>query len=65
MTQRREAQRAYSITSAAELKDVSPDAIRRAIRATKGNVLKAKKIGSGYRINASDLEAWWDGLADA
>lgn len=59
------AERAYTIPQAAELKEVSPDYIRSAIRATSGNVLAAKKVGRSYRISASALEAWWNGLADA
>lgn len=62
------AERAYTIVEAAELKSVSPDFIRAAIRRTdpsKGPVLPAKRVGRGYRINASALEAMWEGLADA
>lgn len=59
------AERAYSITEAADLKGVSPDTIRRAIRATEGATLSAKKVGRGYRIGASALEAWWASLEDA
>jgi len=61
----KEAERAYSITEAADLKGVSPDTIRRAIRATSGQVLAAKRVGRGYRIAASALEAWWASLDDA
>jgi excisionase family DNA binding protein len=57
----REAERAYNITEAAELKGVSPDTIRRAIRS---GTLAAKHVGRGYRIAASSLEAWWDALPD-
>jgi excisionase family DNA binding protein len=59
------AEEAYTVTEAAALKRVSPDLIKRAIRATEGNTLRAKKVGRGYRIPASALEAWFDGLADA
>lgn len=69
MTARREAERAYTIAEAAELKSVSPSTIRAAIKATEGNVLAAKNIGSEsqprYRVSASALEAWFDGLVDA
>lgn len=65
MTKILEAERAYTIVEAADLKGVSPDYIRAAIRATKGNTLAAKKVGRGYRIAASALEAWWAGLVDA
>ena len=59
------AERAYTIAEAAELKSVSPDFIRAAIKATAGNTLPAKKVGRGYRISASALEAWWAGMDDA
>lgn len=65
MSAKREAERAYSISEAAELKGVSPDTIRRAIRATEGAAIAAKKIGSRYRISAGALEAWWEALDDA
>lgn len=65
MTQVKQAERAYTIVEAAELKSVSPDYIRAAIRASEGNYLRAKKVGRGYRIAASDLESWWNGLEDA
>lgn len=65
----RTAEAAYTITQAAELKNVSASTIRAAIKATEGNVLRAKNIGSAnnprYRIAASALEEWFDGLADA
>lgn len=60
-----EAERAYTIPQAAEIKGVSPDTIRRAIKATHGHSLAAKFVGREYRISASALEAWWDGLEDA
>lgn len=59
------AEQAYTINEAAELKRVSPDHIRRAIKATEGACLRAKKVGKGYRISASALEDWWNSLADA
>lgn len=65
MTAPKVAEVAYTIDEAAALKRVGPDTIRKAIRATSGNTLAAKKVGRGYRIAASALEAWWDGLADA
>lgn len=61
----RTAERAYSLAEAADLKSVSQDTLRRAIRATEGNVLRAKKIGRGYRISASALEDWFEGLDEA
>lgn len=59
------AEAAYTIAEAAELKRVSPDHIRRAIKATAGPTLAAKKVGRGYRISASALEDWWSQLEDA
>jgi hypothetical protein len=68
MTTKR-AEEAYTINQAAAIKGVSPNHIRRAIRATEGNTLAAKNVSSGarptYRISASALEAWWEGLSDA
>ena len=58
----RTAEAAYDIPSAAALKSVGPDYIRKAIRAGD---LRAVKVGRGYRINASALEAWWAGLEQA
>jgi excisionase family DNA binding protein len=59
------AERAYTITEAAIIKSVSPDTIRRSIRATEGNTLRAKKVGRGYRISASALDEWFESLPDA
>lgn len=61
----RQAETAYTITQAAELKNVSPGYIRAAIRATAGPVLRAKRVGKGYRITATALEEWFDSLEDA
>lgn len=61
----KEAERAYTIQQVAELKGVSPDYVRAAIKATEGNTLPAKKVGRGYRISASAVEAWWSGMDDA
>jgi excisionase family DNA binding protein len=61
----RVAERAYTLVEAAEIKSVSRDLLLRAIKATEGNTLPAKKVGKGYRVSASDLDAWYDGLADA
>lgn len=61
----REAERAYTIQEVAELKGVSRGFVREAIKRTDGNVLMAKKVGKGYRISASAVEAWWAGLEDA
>lgn len=58
------AEPAYTIPEVAALKSVSPDFVRRAIRATTGG-LRAKKVGKGYRIGASAVEEWWEGLEDA
>lgn len=59
------AERAYTIVEVAEIKGVSPDYVRNAIRATEGNTLAAKKVGRGYRISASAVEAWWSAMDDA
>lgn len=65
MTPVRQAEAAYTVTEAAEIKRVSRDLILRAIRATEGNVIRAKKVGRGYRISASELDAWFDRLDEA
>jgi excisionase family DNA binding protein len=62
---RAEAEKAYTIADAAALKSVSPDFIRKAIRATAAPTLRAKKVGKGYRISASALESWWNELEEA
>lgn len=59
-----EAEKAYKITELAELKSVSTDFVRRAIRAKQPPFLRAKKVGNEYRISASAAEAWWDSLPD-
>jgi excisionase family DNA binding protein len=64
-TKVREAEKAYTIAQVAELKGVSQEFVRRAVRATGGNILAAKRVGKGYRISASAIEAWWSGLEDA
>lgn len=61
----RVAERAYTLIEAAEVKSVSRDLLLRAIKATEGNTLPAKKIGKGYRVKASDLDAWFDAHEDA
>lgn len=59
-----EAERAYTIAEAAEVKSVSPDFIRRAIKATEGPSIRARKVGRSYRIDASSLEEWWQSLPE-
>lgn len=61
----RQAERAYTIREAAELMSVSQDTIRRAIAATEGPHIEAKKLGNRIRIAASALDAWFDSLDDA
>lgn len=60
---------AYSIASAADLYDVSPDTIRTAIHVTKtgGPIppLAAKKVGQKYSITAVALAEWHAALPDA
>lgn len=64
-TARAAAQRAFSVQQAAELKGVSIDTIRRAVRATEPPFLRAKKVGGRIRISEGDLENWWEQLPDA
>lgn len=62
----REAEKVYSLADAAEVKSVSVDTLRRAIHSTEpAKNLPAKKVGKGYGIKASDLDAWWDRQASA
>lgn len=63
--QQRTAERVYRLDEAAEVKSVSKDTLLRAIKATEGNTLPAKRVGKGYRVKASDLDAWFDRLEDA
>lgn len=56
------AEPAYTLQQAADLKQVSTQFVRKAIRA---GALPAKIVGKGYRIDASDLQNWWKGLPDA
>lgn len=64
-TRVKEAERAYTISEVAALKSISPDYVRAAIKATEGNTLAAVKVGRGYRISASAVEAWWDRMESA
>ena len=59
-----EAEKAYTIAQVAELKNVSPGFVRKALNATEGACLTAKKVGKSYRISASAIEAWWAALPD-
>lgn len=59
-----EAEKAYTIAQVAELKNVSPGFVRKAIKATEGPCLRAKKVGKGYRASASAVEDWWSSLDD-
>jgi excisionase family DNA binding protein len=60
-----EAERAYRLSEAAEVKGVSEATLRRAIHRTEGNCLRAKKVGKGYRIAASELDRWFNALEEA
>lgn len=61
-----EAEPAYTTDEAAAIKRVGRDTILRAIRSTDPDRhLRAKRVGKGYRIPASALEEWFDGLEDA
>ena len=72
MSVRTEAERAYTIDEAAEVKSVSPGYIRKAIKSngqpdSNGVTtvpLAAKKVGKGYRIGAAALDAWFAALPD-
>lgn len=72
MTAQREAERAYTIDQAAEVKSVSPGYIRAAVhsnghpdkRGRRVPPLASKKVGGTYRITASALDAWFDSLPD-
>lgn len=59
------AENAYTIAQAAQVKAVSPDTIRKAIHATEGPTLHAKKVGNSYRISAKALDTWFNNLPDA
>jgi len=66
MSAPKQAEQVYTLAEAAELKRVSKDHLRRAIKAADGRpALAAKIVGRGYRISASALEAWWNAQADA
>jgi len=65
MSAPKQAEVAYTIAEAAELKRVSRDLLLRAIHAKQGPTLSAKRVGKGYRVSASALEAWWSALDDA
>ena len=65
MTPPKVAEKAYTLAEAAELKSVSIGYLRKAIKATDGNTLAAKRVGKEYRVTASALEAFWSGLDDA
>lgn len=60
-----EAERAYTLANAAEIKDVSEQHLRRAIKSTGPHFLKAKLVGGKYRVSASDLDDWYRRLPDA
>lgn len=60
-----EAEKAYTIAEIAALKSVSPDYVRKSMKATEGNVLVAKIVGREYRASATEVEAWWARMADA
>lgn len=59
------AEEVYTVTEAAKIKKVSPALIRRAINSTDAHRLYAKRVGKGFRISASALDAWFAGLDDA
>lgn len=63
----------YTVPEAAEVAGMSESTLKRAINATEGHVLRAKRKpsrngdgpGRGYVIPASALAEFLDGLADA
>lgn len=65
MSAPKQAEQVYTLAEAADIKRVSKDHLRRAIKAKEGPILAAKIVGRGYRISASALEAWWAAQADA
>lgn len=68
MTAVKQAEKAYTVAEAAELKGVSKDYIFAAIHRTEPPCLLAKNVSTGkrptYRIGAGALEAWWNALPD-
>lgn len=66
--QKKDAERWYTIAEAAALASVSDDYIRKAMNRTEPPMLVAKNIGLGkrpsYRISATELDAFFDGLPD-
>lgn len=58
------AEEAYTIAQVAEMKNVSQGFVRKALAATEGPSLTAKKVGKSYRISAGAVEAWWASLPD-
>lgn len=61
----RDAEAAYTLREAAAIKRVSPTLLRKAIHATEGPTLRAKRVSNGYRVTASELDRWFDSLDDA
>jgi excisionase family DNA binding protein len=61
----RQSEESYTVAQVAAMKNVSQGFVRQAIHATEGAVLRAKKLGKGYRIDASAVDAWWKDLPDA
>ena len=53
---------AFSLANAADAVDCSQKHLTRAIHAGD---LRAKKVGRGFRIDARDLQKWFDSLPDA
>lgn len=58
-------QKAHTRKEAAELVGLHPNQLSKAINATEGHRLKAKRVGGRIRILDRDLWEWFDGLPDA
>lgn len=60
--ERPENTRLHSIRRAADVTDLSPDTIRRAVQRRE---LRAKRVGRDIRIYDADLWQWIDSMPDA
>ncbi len=60
-----DARRYLTLRDAAKVTGVSADTLRKAIHAGKLNAKKTAKTGGKTLVRPADLDAWFDGLADA
>lgn len=65
MTAKVEAERSHTVAEVCQLKSVSKNFVLAAIHRTDGSGLRAKKVGKGYRIDASAINEWWAAMPDA